>query len=239
MIAIDNLSFTYPDGTRALHAVSTRVEAGQRVGLVGPNGAGKSTLVHHLIGCHLPQHGTVTVAGIRVARSALEEIRRRVALVFQDPDDQLFLGRLIDDALFGPLNLGWDRAEAERAAEETLRSLGIWELRERPPFHLSAGQKRFAALATVLVMNPEILVLDEPTSDLDPRSRRRLISLLDGLSKTLLVVSHDLDFVWDTCQRVIVLSGGAIVGDGPAREILQSRALLEANGLELPLRLQG
>jgi cobalt/nickel transport system ATP-binding protein len=238
MIAIENLSFTYPDGTRALRGVSARIGPGEKVGLVGPNGAGKSTLVHHLIGCHLPQDGRVAIAGTEVARPNLETIRRRIALVFQDPDDQLFLARLIDDTLFGPLNLGWNRETAQQAAESTLRLLGIWDLRDRPPFHLSAGQKRFAAIGTVLVMNPEILVLDEPTSDLDPRSRRRLIGLLNDLPKTLLVVSHDLDFVWDTCERVVLLADGAIAGDGPARSILQSRELLEANGLELPLRLQ-
>ncbi|NTV66705.1 MAG: energy-coupling factor ABC transporter ATP-binding protein [Chlorobaculum sp.] len=239
MITIEQLAFTYPDGTRALDGIELYVAKGESVGIAGSNGAGKSTLVSHLNAWHLSQAGSVRIGGVTANRKTVEQIRKKVGLVFQKPDDQLFMARVYDDVLFGPSNLGMSEAQSRAEAERLLRLFGLWELRDKSPAHLSQGQKRFAALAAVLVMKPELLVMDEPTSDLDPRNRRMLIGLVNGLPTTKLTVSHDLDFIWETCQRVCIMNKGKIIADGPTREILSDRELLEANGLELPLRLQG
>ena len=237
-IVIEQLSFTYPDGTAALHDVSLSIGCGESVGLIGPNGAGKSTLVNHFNGYFLPQSGNVVVNGCVLTKKNTDRIRKDVGVVFQNPDDQLFMSRVWDDAAFGPTNLGWEPHRIQRDVEETLRRLDVWDLRERAPFHLSQGQKRFAAFVTVLVMQPSIIVMDEPTSDLDPRNRRKLIGLVRDLTGTRITVSHDLDFIWDVCERVVVMSSGRIAADGATREILSSEEILERNGLELPLRLQ-
>ena len=237
-IEIEHLSFAYPDGTAALHDVSLSIKSGESIGLVGPNGAGKSTLVNHFNGYFLPQNGRITVNGVDLTKKTSERIRKDVGLVFQNPDDQLFMPRVWDDAAFGPTNLGWQPQRIQEDVERILRHLGVWELRERAPFHLSQGQKRFAAFATILVMQPSIIVMDEPTSDLDPRNRRKLIDLVKNLAGTRISVSHDLDFIWDVCDRVVVISSGKIAADGATREILSSKDILERNGLELPLRLQ-
>ncbi|MBN1929266.1 MAG: energy-coupling factor ABC transporter ATP-binding protein [Chlorobiaceae bacterium] len=239
MITIEQLAFTYPDGTRALDGLSLRVAKGESVGIAGSNGAGKSTLVSHLNAWHLPQAGSARIGGVGVDKKSVETVRKKVGLVFQKPDDQLFMARVYDDVMFGPSNLGMNEAESHTEAERLLRMFGLWELRDKPPAHLSQGQKRFAALAAVLVMQPELLVMDEPTSDLDPRNRRMLIGLVNSLPTTRLTVSHDLDFIWETCKRVCIMSEGKIVADGPTKDILADAELLEANGLELPLRLQG
>jgi cobalt/nickel transport system ATP-binding protein len=191
-----------------------------------------------LNGYYLPQAGSIKVNSEIVTKKTLESIRRTVGIVFQNPDDQLFTARLYDDVAFGPKNLGMEIHTLQKIVEETMKNLKIWELRDKAPSHLSQGQKRFAAFATVLVMKPDIIVLDEPTSDLDPRNRRKLIQLVSSLSATRITVSHDLDFIWDTCQRVVLMSEGKIVADGNAREMLANQELLENNGLELPLRLQ-
>lgn len=239
MIRIDQITFTYPDGTRALDKLTLHIPKGVSTGIVGANGAGKSTLVSHLNGWYMPGDGSISVNGLEINAGTLERIRKSVGLVFQDPDDQLFTARVYDDVMFGPVNLGMDRREAEASAEMLLREFGLWEVRDKPPAHLSHGQKRFAALAAVLVMNPDILVMDEPTSDLDPRNRRKLIGMVGKLPATTVTVSHDLDFIWETCKEVCIMNAGRIVASGPARELLSDRALLERNGLELPLRLQG
>lgn len=238
MITIRNLSHTYPDGTRALEAITLTFARGESVGIIGANGAGKSTLANHLNGWLLPQQGTVAIAGLSSRKENLESIRRKVGLLFQKPDDQLFMARLLDDVLFGPMNLGMPMEEAETRAERLLRSFALWELRHKPPFHLSQGQKRFAALAAVLVMQPEVLVMDEPTSDLDPRNRRKLIELSAELPATTITISHDLDYIWDTCTTAVLMANGRIVTQGPARELLANEPLLLQNNLELPLRLQ-
>ena len=238
-IVVEHLSFIYPDGTAALHDVSLSIKCGESIGLVGPNGAGKSTLVNHFNGYLLPQSGKITVNGRELTKKNSEHIRKDVGLVFQNPDDQLFMPRVWDDAAFGPANLGWEPDRIQRDVERTLRRLGVWDLRERAPFHLSQGQKRFAAFATVLAMQPSIIVMDEPTSDLDPRNRRKLIGLVKELNGTRIAVSHDLDFIWDVCEKVVVMASGRIAEDGAAKEILSSEEVLERNGLELPLRLQG
>lgn len=239
MISIDKLVFTYPDGTRAIDGLTLKVREGSTTGIVGANGAGKSTLVNHLNGYILPQEGVVRIDGIEICRKKREAIHQSVGLLFQNPDDQLFMSRVYDDVLFGPSNLGIDRTEAVNEAERLLKEFGLWELREKPPSHLSQGQKRFAALAAVLVMKPKVLVMDEPTSDLDPKNRRKLIGLVRSLRATALTVSHDLDFIWETCEDVCIMNAGRIIANGPTRELLSNRELLELNGLELPLRLQG
>jgi cobalt/nickel transport system ATP-binding protein len=238
LIVAEQLSFTYPDNTRALDNVSLTIRTGESTGIVGANGAGKSTLINHLNGYFLPQTGKISIDGLEINKTNREAIRRHVGLVFQNPDDQLFTSRLYDDVIFGPTNLGMDKQEIAVSAEKILRNLGLWELSEKPPSHLSQGQKRFAAFATVLVMNPPVLVMDEPTSDLDPRNRRKLINLVGNLQATTITVSHDLDFIWDTCNRVFVMADGRISAQGPVKEILSNRKLLEEHGLELPLRLQ-
>jgi cobalt/nickel transport system ATP-binding protein len=239
MISIEGLSFSWPDGTKAIDHITLTVADGDSVGIVGANGAGKSTLVNHLNGYFLPQKGSISIGGTALNKKNLDKIHKMVGLLFQNPDDQLFTARLYDDVAFGPENLGINPADIATLVENALRELNLWELSNKPPAHLSQGQKRFASFAAVLVMNPDVIVMDEPTADLDPKNRRKLINLVNGLDITKITVSHDLDFIWDTCQRVCIMSQGRITADGPAHEILSNRVLLEANSLELPLRLQG
>jgi len=238
LIIAEEVSFFYPDGTKALDNISLTILAGESAGIVGANGAGKSTLVNHLNGYYLPHDGKISIAGLEIKKKNIETVRQQVGLVFQNPDDQLFTARLYDDVVFGPLNLGMNKQDMDAEAEKLLRDLDLWELRDKPPSHLSQGQKRFGAFAAVLIMQPPVLVMDEPTSDLDPRNRRKLINLINTLQSTKITVSHDLDFIWDTCDRVYIMAEGKITAHGAAREILSNRELLEANGLELPLRLQ-
>jgi len=238
LIIAEEVSFFYPDGTKALDNLSLTILAHESAGIIGANGAGKSTLVNHLNGFFLPHNGKISIAGLEIKKKNIEKIRQQVGLVFQNPDDQLFTARLYDDVLFGPLNLGMNKQDIDAEAEKLLRDLDLWELRDKPPSHLSQGQKRFAAFATVLIMRPSLLVMDEPTSDLDPRNRRKLINLVNTLRSTKITVSHDLDFIWDTCDQAYIMAEGRITAHGATREILSNRELLEANGLELPLRLQ-
>lgn len=239
MISIEGLSFSWPDGTKAIDHISLTVAEGESVGIVGANGAGKSTLVNHLNGYFLPQKGSISIGDTALNKKNLDKIHRMVGLLFQNPDDQLFTARLYDDVAFGPENLGINPADIATLVENALRELNLWEMRNKPPAHLSQGQKRFASFAAVLVMNPDVLVMDEPTADLDPKNRRKLINLVNELEKTKITVSHDLDFIWDTCQRVCIMNQGRITADGATKEILSNREMLEANNLELPLRLQG
>ncbi|GHE30864.1 putative ABC transporter ATP-binding protein [Streptosporangium violaceochromogenes] len=233
-LEVSRLAYAYPDGTQALFGVNLVIGRGERVALLGPNGAGKTTLVMHLNGILTPGHGTVTVAGLPVAKDSLREIRRRVGLVFQDPDDQLFMPTVREDVAFGPANLGIGGEELERRVKDALERVGMLEVIDRPPHHLSFGQRRRVAVATVLAMSPEILVLDEPSSNLDPASRRELAEILRSLDVTVLMVTHDLPYAMELCDRALVLSGGVIAADGPTREILSDAALLAAHRLELP-----
>jgi cobalt/nickel transport system ATP-binding protein len=237
-IVIKDLKFSYADGTCALDTISLSIDQGESVGIVGANGAGKSTFVNHLNGYHLPQSGTISVGGMLLTKKTQEQIRKIVGIVFQNADDQLFTSRVYDDIAFGPQNLGLRGSQLQESVEKILKELTLWDLRDKPPSHLSAGQKRFCAFATILVMQPQIIVMDEPTSDLDPRHRRQLVHLVKSLDTTRITVSHDLDYIWETANRVVVMSEGKIVADGPTKEILTSQTLLESNGLELPLRLQ-
>nr|BFE86063.1 hypothetical protein GCM10020093_086640 [Planobispora longispora] len=233
-LEVDRLAYAYPDGTQALFGVDLRIERGERVALLGPNGAGKTTLVMHLNGILTAGHGTVTVAGLPVAKGSLKEIRRRVGLVFQDPDDQLFMPTVREDVAFGPANMGVRGEELDQRVKAALERVGMLEAIDRPPHHLSFGQRRRVAVATVLAMEPEILVLDEPSSNLDPASRRELAEILRSLDVTVLMVTHDLPYALELCERSLILSGGVIAADGPTREILADAELLAAHRLELP-----
>ncbi len=236
MLRLDAVHFTYPDGRTALRGVSFALREGESLGLVGANGAGKSTLLQLLPGVMLPTAGSLHVRGQRMERTTAALIRREVGLVLQDADDQLFTPTVRDDVAFGPRNLGWSDAEIEAAVSDALECTGIGHLAERTPYRLSGGEKRLAAIAAVLAMRPALLVMDEPSSSLDPRARRNLIALLTRLPQTRIIASHDLDLVWETCGRVLILREGEVAAEGDARLLLQDRALLEHCGLELPLR---
>ena len=233
-LRVVDLAFAYPDGHRALDGVDLVIGRGERVALLGPNGAGKTTLVLHLNGVLQPERGSVTVAGLAVAKPSLREIRRRVGIVFQDPDDQLFMPTVRDDVAFGPANLGLRGPELDARVDRALTQVGMRAYADRPPNHLSYGQRRRVAVATVLAMEPEVLVLDEPSSNLDPASRRELAEILGGLDVTLLMVTHDLPYALELCPRSLVMGEGRIVADGPTVEVLSDDALMRANRLELP-----
>jgi cobalt/nickel transport system ATP-binding protein len=231
---VRNLRYHYPDGTPALDGVTFRIRHGESVGIVGANGAGKSTLLLLLTGILTPTAGEIAVGETRLTKQTLIAIRQRLGMVFQDPDDQLFMTTVFDDVAFGLRNRGLTEDEVERRVESALGAVGIPHLRERPPFKLSAGEKRTAAIATVLVMEPDILLLDEPSASLDPRARRRLIGNLKGFTHTKIITSHDLDLVLELCQRTIIFSRGRVMRDGLTNELLTDSALMLEAGLELP-----
>lgn len=239
IVEVKNLRHVYPDGTEALRDVSFRITHGESVAIIGANGAGKSTLLLHLNGCLAPTEGVVRVGDFPVTRATLPDIRRTVGMVFQDPDDQLFMPTVRDDVAFGPLNLGFPAGEVERRVMDALERVGAAHLAARPPYHLSGGEKRRVAIATVLSMEPSILVMDEPTSGLDPYARRQLIRLLEDFRHTKIFTSHDLDMVLDLCERTIVLHEGEVMADGPTREIFRNDELLARCRLERPLSMQG
>ncbi|MFD6417391.1 energy-coupling factor ABC transporter ATP-binding protein [Streptomyces sp. NPDC060194] len=233
-LEVAGLAYAYPDGHQALFGVDLRVERGERVALLGPNGAGKTTLVLHLNGILEAGAGSVRVAGLPVGREHMAEIRRRVGIVFQDPDDQLFMPTVREDVAFGPAAAGLKGAELEARVVEALEQVGMAEFAARPPHHLSFGQRRRVAVATVLAMRPEILVLDEPSSNLDPASRRELADILRALDVTVLMVTHDLPYALELCPRALVLSDGVIAADGPTGELLSDAGLMATHRLELP-----
>ena len=233
-LEVQGLAFAYPDGRQALFGVDLTVQRGERVALLGPNGAGKTTLVLHLNGIHTAGAGTVRVAGMPVTKQNLTEIRRRVGIVFQDPDDQLFMPTVAEDVAFGPANLGLRDTALQERVTEALTAVGMEEFRDRTPHHLSFGQRRRVAVATVLAMRPEILVLDEPSSNLDPASRRELADILRSLDVTLLMVTHDLPYALELCPRAVLLDGGVVVADGPTPQLLLDADLMREHRLELP-----
>ncbi|MGH4013221.1 MAG: CbiX/SirB N-terminal domain-containing protein [Pseudonocardiaceae bacterium] len=233
-IEVRDLDFSYPDGRQALSGVSLRVEPGERVALLGPNGAGKTSLVLQLNGVLTPSAGSVSIGGLEVERRTLAEIRRRVGVVFQDPDDQLFTPTVGRDVAFGPAHLGLSGAALEARVAEALSYVGLADAADRPPHRLSLGERRRAAVATVLAMHPEVLVLDEPTANLDPAARREFADLVKRLGMTALLVTHDLPYALELCSRSLVIDHGQIVADGPTREVLADTGFMSAHRLELP-----
>ncbi len=259
-VRVSRLEYTYPDGRHALRGIDLAIAAEESVALVGPNGAGKSTLLLHLNGI-LPgkarrgvfthSHGleagsrpiarsgpAVWIDGLPVDDRNLREARRKVGLLFQDPDDQLFCNTVLEDVAFGPRNLGMTADQSRRRALDCLARVGLTEAADRPPHHLSFGERRRVGLAGVLACDPVVLALDEPTANLDPRARRRFIELLGGISGIKLIATHDLEMVLELCPRTVLLDGGKVVADGPTRSILDDAVLLEKHGLERPLSLE-
>lgn len=243
IVTVANLSYSYPNGQPALTDVSLRLLPGERVGLIGPNGAGKTTLLLHLNGL-LPgpqadgAPSAVTVAGLPVVKPHWHEVRRRVGILFQDPDDQLFCPTVQEDVAFGPLNLGLTAAEVHARVRDSLAAVGLVGAEERSPHQMSFGERKRVCLAGVLACRPEVLALDEPTSNLDPRARRAFLEILHRCAAAQLIATHDLELVAELCTRVIILDGGRIHADGPAREILTNELLLVRHGLEVPLSVR-
>lgn len=242
VIEIENLSFSYPDGQGALKDISLAVSAGETVAFIGPNGAGKSTLLLHLNGILRSGNGTVRILGLPVEEKHLQEIRRRLGLVFQDPDDQLFSPTVFDDVAFGPISMGCSEEEVRRRVKRALGQVGMSGHERRSPHHLSVGEKNRIAIATVLSMSPEILVIDEPTGNLDPRGRWELIELLRELLRhgqpapaALLIATHDLEMVWALCERAILLDEGRVMADDLTRRVLSDPPLLASHGLAPPI----
>jgi len=233
-VEIENLSFSYPDGHQALRNLSLSIGPDEKVALVGPNGAGKSTLMLHLNGLLRATQGSIKVGGLPVTEENLGQIRAWVGLVFQNPDDQLFNPKVFDDVAFGPLHMNLPEDEVRRRSMDALAAVGMADFADRISHHLSIGQKKRISIATVLSMDPKILVLDEPTSGLDPRARRSLINLLRNMERTMLVATHDMRMVAELFPRTVVLDEGCVVADGPTQVILGDEALLNAHGLEKP-----
>lgn len=233
-LSVAGLTFAYPDGTRVLHGLDLEIRAKERVALLGPNGAGKTTFVLHLNGILRAQAGTVTVGDLPLTDDSLQEIRRRVGMVFQDPDDQLFMPTVRQDVAFGPANFGLKGSELEERVDEALAAVGVVDVADKAPHHLSGGERRRVAIATVLAMRPQILVLDEPTSNLDPAGRRELADVLEDLDVTILLVSHDLPFALELCSRSVVMNRGRVAADGPTAAILSDEGVMAENRLELP-----
>jgi cobalt transport protein ATP-binding subunit len=233
-LLVDRLAFAYPDGTQALFGVDLRIEPGERVAVLGPNGAGKTTLVMHLNGVLQAGAGRVEVAGLPVTKQNLKEVRRRVGLVFQDPDDQLFMPTVAEDVAFGPANFGVTGDRLTKVVNDALAAVGMTEQAERSPLHLSYGQRRRVAVAGVLACDPDILVLDEPSANLEPIARRELAEVLLSLDRTMLMVTHDLPYALQLCPRSVLIDGGVVVADRPTRDLLADTETLRQHRLELP-----
>ncbi len=239
IVEVIDLRHSYPDGTQALRGVTFKIHHGESVAVVGANGAGKSTLLLHLNGFLAPSGGTVRIGDIPLTRKTLPEVRRTVGMVFQDPDDQLFMPTVREDVAFGPYNLGLPADEVDARVSRALSIAGVEHLANKPPYRLSGGEKRRVAIASVLSMSPDILVMDEPTTGLDPFARRTLIGLMKEFKHTRIFTTHDLDMVVDLCERTIVLHEGMVKADGPTLEIFSDEALLAECRLEKPLSMQG
>ena len=238
MIAFRNVSFSYDNGRPVVEDLSFSIRKGETVGLIGANGAGKSTIMRLLLGLVTGQ-GEITVDGLPLNKQNLPAIRQKIGFVLQDSDNQMFMPTVYEDMVFGPRNYGLSKEETERRVDAVLQSLGLQDLKHRYNHKISGGEKRMAAIATILAMEPEAILMDEPSTALDPVNRRTVINTIKRLPQTKLIASHDLDMILDTCQRVILLSHGSIVADGDAETILRDRELLEANRMELPFCLQG
>ena len=237
-LRFDDVHYRYPNGYEALCGVSFRITHGEKVALVGANGAGKSTLLLHTNGLLIPSQGEVVMGGIKLTRRTLPLVRQSVGLVFQDSDNQLFMPTVEEDVAFGPSNMRLEPEEIRRRVTEALDAVGALDLRGESPFRLSGGQKKRVAIATVLSMEPSVLVMDEPTSNLDPRARRQIIDLIRRFGHTTLIATHDMEMVLDLCDRTIVMKEGRIVADGSTRHVFGDLALLEECGLEQPCELR-
>lgn len=238
MLEFRNVSFSYEPGIPVIDNLSFHIRKGETVGLIGANGAGKSTIMKLMLGL-LPAQGEILVDGMPVTKQNLSVIRQKIGFVLQDSDNQMFMPTVYEDMIFGPRNYGLTREEADARVDRVLKELGLENLKHRHNHKISGGEKRMAAIATILAMEPEMIVMDEPSTALDPVNRRRVISTINSRKETKLIASHDLDMILDTCQRVILLNHGRIVADGEAETVLRDRALLEANRMELPFCLQG
>ena len=238
LLKIEHLSFSYEKGQQVLADVNLTARDGESIGIIGANGIGKSTLMKLLVGLYLDYEGTLEVAGHEVNKKNLNHIREHIGYVFQDSDAQLFLSTVEDDVAFGPRNYGLSEEEVEKRVTEALQKVHIEELRKKQTYKLSGGEKKLSAIATILSMEPDIIIMDEPSIALDPRNRKNLITILNEIKSLKLITSHDLDFIMDTCERTVLLDEGRIIADGESKEILSNRELLEGHGLELPLRLQ-
>jgi len=237
-VRLIRLSYTYPDGTKALEGIDLDVSCGERIAIVGPSGAGKSTLLLHLNGV-LTGVGSVRIMGKNLEESNLQEVRKQVGLLFQDPNDQLFCPTVFEDIAFGPMNLAVPAAEIPGRVEKALNDSGLdYSFRSRSSHHLSLGERKRVSLATVLAMEPAVLGMDEPTSNLDPRNRRHLIEVISSLKATLIIATHDLELVLDVCSRTILMDRGKIWADGETRSMLGNVELMESHGLEVPLSLR-
>ncbi len=239
IVEAKELAYTYPDGNKALKDISFLITHGESVAFVGANGAGKSTLLMHLVGHLIPVSGSLKIGDFPLAKETVHNIRRSVGMVFQNSDDQLFMPTVYDDVAFGPLNMGLPADMVKERVKTTLETVGVLHLINRPTHRLSGGEKRSVAIATVLSMSPDILVMDEPTSNLDPRARRRLIELLKSFTHTKIIATHDLDMALDLCERTIIIKEGKIAADGKSADILRNELLLAECNLEKPLRFQG
>nr|WP_326125693.1 ABC transporter ATP-binding protein [uncultured Oscillibacter sp.] len=237
MLRVEHVSFSYEKEHPVLRELSFQIASGERVGLIGANGAGKSTLMKLFLGLLPCQQGEIYAGGVLVSRENLTQVRRTLGFVLQDSDNQMFMPTVYEDMMFAPLNYGLRREDAEKRVDAVLERFGLTELKHRYNHKISQGEKRMAAIATILAMEPAVLLMDEPTTSLDPYNRRKVIQAIGTLPQTILIASHDLDMILDTCQRVILLSQGMIAADGPADVILRDRELLEKNRLELPLCL--
>ena len=237
MIEFQNVSFSYGD-VPVVENLSFTIQKGETVGLIGANGAGKSTIMKLMLGL-LSGSGEIQVDGLPVCRDNLAEIRKKIGFVLQDSDNQMFMPTVYEDMIFGPRNYGLSKEETEKRVDTVLTQLGLQDLKHRHNHKISGGEKRMAAIAPILAMEPEMILMDEPSTALDPVNRRTVINTINRLPQTKLIASHDLDMILDTCQRVILLSHGTIVADGDAETILRDKALLEANRMELPFCLQG
>ncbi|MCM8812938.1 MAG: energy-coupling factor ABC transporter ATP-binding protein [Candidatus Omnitrophica bacterium] len=239
LVEADSVHYAYPDGTKSLQGVSFRITHGESVALVGENGAGKSTVLLHLSGCLFAAQGQIRIGEYPVCAANINAVRRSVGMVFQNSDDQLFMPTVFDDVAFGLLNMGLGKEVVEAKAAAALETVGAAHLRQRPPYRLSQGEKRAVAIAAVLAMSPDVLVLDEPSASLDPAARRRLIELLKSFQHTKIIATHDLDMALDLCSRTIVLHKGQVIADGRTEQLFQDEELLQRSCLEKPLRLQG
>lgn len=238
MIEVKNVNFKYSSSNKdTLSNIDLKINKDESVGIIGANGAGKSTILKLLVGLELQFQGEILINDLKVEKKNLSEIRRKIGYVFQDSEAQLFMPTIYEDVAFAPKNYGYSEEKVHERTIKALESVGIAELKDRQIYRLSGGQKKLASIATVLSMNPEILIFDEPTVTLDPKNRRRFIEILNSLKTTKIVTSHDLDLIYDTCDRTILVAEGKIVKDGRTKEILENKELLENNGLELPLSL--